>query len=203
MTLNALLAVFLGLLVAVVVVLWAGSYSRIRLLRREVDRLEKIESKVVTLQREHHSLGQLMSDYLGFMRALHNADARREIPDMLLKFMAWLFDPAEAIVLIRRRPAVSDAERERQLIVAASLGTKVRKGTVLRLGVGELSTVAISGATLDAQRGQGGKGGEFSGFVPDLAVPVSIDQENLGVLALMGASRPRVHARQLLSLFAQ
>ncbi|MCP4204626.1 MAG: diguanylate cyclase [bacterium] len=203
MTSSPMLLPAVGLVALVAVVLLVQARSRIRAQNLRLRELERLETKAADLERQHHSLGQLMSDYLAFMRDLHTADALREIPGMLLKFMAWLFDPEEAVVLMRRRPAVSDSDRERQLIVASSLGTKVRRGTVLRLGVGELSMVAIAGATLDADRGQGGEGGELAGFVPDLAVPVSIDNENLGVLALMKARKPRMHSRQLLSLFAQ
>jgi len=203
MNFSSIILPGLGLIALAALILLVQARSKIRAQALRLRQLAALETKVSDLERQHHSLGQLMSDYLSFMRDLHGADALREIPSMLLKFMAWLFDPEEAVVLMRRRPAVSDDDRERQLIVAASIGSKVRKGTVLRLGVGELSTVAIAGATLDSERGQGGKGGEFSGFVPDLAVPVSIDSENLGVLALMKPAKPRMHSRQLLALFAQ
>lgn len=193
----------LGLIAVVALALLVRAQARLRAQGERLRALQQVEARVADLERQHHSLGQLMSDYLAFMRDLHSADALRDIPSMLLKFMAWLFDPEEAIVLMRRRPAVSDFDRERQLIVAATLGTKVRKGTVLRLGVGELSTVAIAGATLDADRGQGGKGGELQGFIPDLAVPMVVGNENFGVLALMRPRKPRMHSRQLLALFAQ
>lgn len=203
MNLTPFLLPAVGLVAFVALLLLLRARSRLREQDQRLRELERVEARAADLERQHHSLGQLMSDYLGFMRDLHGANVLREIPAMLLKFMAWLFDPEEAIVLMRRRPSVADLDREQQLIVAASLGTRVRKGTVLRLGVGELSTVAISGATLDADRGQGGTGGELAGFVPDLAVPVSIDNENLGVLALMRPKKLRTHARQLLALFAQ
>ncbi len=203
MTLDDLFLPVLSLVAAGAVLGLALARRRISALRSELSRLREVEDKASELQRQHQSLGQLISEYLGFMRALHSADGLREIPQMLLKFMAWLFDPEEALVLMHRRAAVTDGEREHQLIVAACIGTKVRKGTILRLGVGELSTVALAGGTLDSERGQGGRGGELEGFVPDLAVPVSIDSQTLGVLTLMKANKPRMHARQLLSLFAQ
>ncbi|MFQ5525784.1 MAG: hypothetical protein ACE5GX_05930, partial [Thermoanaerobaculia bacterium] len=145
MTATTMLLPVLGVVAVVAVALLLQARRRIETQRRKLQELADVEARAAELRRQHHHLGQLMSDYLAFMRDLHGADALREIPAMLLKFMGWLFDPEEAVVLMRRRPAVSDGDRERQLIVAASLGTKVRKGTLLRLGVGELSTVAISG----------------------------------------------------------
>jgi GAF domain-containing protein len=191
----------LSLAVVALGLAYLGARSSVRRLKGLAGRYEKLELRTRDLETQNRFFGRLIEDYLGFMRELYRIQSLRKIPGLLLKFMVWLFEPSEAVVLIRRRPAVADSNREHQLIVAASMGSVVHKGTVIPLSGDSLSRVAATGIALDQADGSDSSG--LPGFTPDLAVPLAIDDDILGVLALMRPRQQRPHARQLLRLFAQ
>jgi diguanylate cyclase (GGDEF)-like protein len=176
-------------------------WSRLRRAERVAAGADGHERRLAELERQHLVTGKLIEGHFGFMRELYRVAGIREIPALLLKYMVWLFEPDEAVVLIRRRPAVADRDREHQLIVAASKGVLVRARTVVDLTNGPLSRVASTGVVLEET--DLARDSEFQGFVPNLAVPLMVDEEILGVLALMAPRRKVPHARQLLQLFAR
>ncbi len=77
MTTDAMLMIGLGVLALVAVVMLVRTRRLLEAQRAEALRLEHIEAKASELERQHHTLGQLINDYLAFMRDLHGADALR------------------------------------------------------------------------------------------------------------------------------
>ena len=74
MNLSPILLPAVGLIALVALMLLVRARSRIREQDRRLQELQRVEAKAADLERQHHSLGQLMSDYLAFMRDLHGAD---------------------------------------------------------------------------------------------------------------------------------
>ena len=162
----------------------------------------RLRARVRELEAERRQLDKLCESALQCVERLHSVRSLRDIPGITLDYLKELFEPAEALVLIRRRPAVAESDRERQLIAAAAIGTQVRKGTVLDLESGPLSLAATHGK-LSAHSAPPGSTTELQGFRPDFAVPMTIDQETIGVLTASGSRQRPFLAIRLLQFVAR
>ncbi|MDH3744486.1 MAG: diguanylate cyclase [Acidobacteriota bacterium] len=160
-----------------------------------------LRDRVKVLEHERLDLDRLCRLTLEYVERLHTVASLREIPAIALEFMVELFAPEEALVLIQRRPAVADSEREQQLIAAAVIGSQVRQGTVMEIGTGPLSRTATRGTILERQPAPEAPV-EFRGFRPDLAVPMRMGSEAIGVLTVSGAKRRPPLATRLLQFIA-
>jgi diguanylate cyclase (GGDEF)-like protein len=148
------------------------------------------------------------SEYLRFLRQIHGPIKTREIPVVLMQFIGSTFDPEAGVILIRRRPALSDPGRESQLVVASAPGTQVKCGGVIELGEGNLGYVAQARRTMDRHEldqtpSAGGDVGAVAGFQPQLAAPLVVGNKTLGVVGISEPRKSRERAKQLLDLIAQ
>ncbi len=182
--------------------------ARVAALERMTEQLRAGGAKRAELEQERRLVRLFLREFPLFMRELHGQKKVRDIPDSMLEFVMRIFEPRGAVVLMRRTPARSDPDKGSQLIAAASVGAAMRQGTVLRPGSGIVHRVLETGRTLDRReferslRGAGG-GGDETSFRADLASPIWIDGESLGVLALSQPTKNRTDSRYVLELIAQ
>ena len=95
------------------------------------------------------TLSWVSRDFLRFMRQIHGPIKTREIPMVLKRFIGSTFEPTSGVILIRRKPALSEPGRENQLVVVSSPGTRVARGSVIEMGEGDLGYVAKTRRAMD------------------------------------------------------
>ncbi len=161
---------------------------------RELDAAERLNEGLDRLDRS-------FAETLRSLERLHGVKKFREIAGIAVEYMVKVFDPEEAVVLIRRRPAVAEEDREQQLIVAASTGRRVSRGTVVTLGRGPLSRVVTGGVAFDRPPPPEASS-ELQGFRPEMAVPMTVDGGHFGVLALARCRQKPLCAMRLLQVVA-
>lgn len=154
------------------------------------------------------ALRWVSDDFLRFLRQIHGPIAVREIPLVLQSFIGSTFDPEAGVILIRRKPAISDPGRENQLVVACALGDRVASGGVIEMGEGDLGYVAQTRRAMDRREldqtpSAGGNAGALAGFRAELAAPLAVGGKTLGVVGITAPRRSRARAKQRLDLIAQ
>ena len=147
-------------------------------------------------------------DYLRYLRLIHSPIKVRDIPRVMKQFIGTTFNPTAGVILLRRKPALSDPGRENQLVVVSAPGTRIARGGVIELGEGDLGYVAQSRRAMDRREldqtpSAGGDAGALTGFNPDLAAPLAVGGKTLGVVGISGIRRSQARARELLDLIAQ
>ncbi len=147
-------------------------------------------------------------DFLRYLRHINSPIKVREIPRVMKKFIGTTFNPTSAVILLRRKPALSEPGRESQLVVASAPGTRIASGSVIELGEGDLGYVAQTRRAMDRREldqtpSAGGDAGALAGFHPDLAAPLSVGGKTLGVVGISGIRQSRERAKELLDLIAQ
>ena len=200
--LIAALAVAAGLAMAL-----AAARSRLRELDDGRSELDALRRKLELAEGQGDVLRWVTDDYLRFLRGIHGPIRVRQIPEVLSNFIASTFEPAASVILIRRKPALSDPGRETQLVVANSTGTRVRTGGVIELGEGDLGYVAQTRRAMDRREldqtpSAGGDAGAIAGFKPDLAAPLAVGGKTLGVVGISAPRRARASAKERLDLLA-
>jgi diguanylate cyclase (GGDEF)-like protein len=185
-----------------------GARGQLRGYQRRQAELETRAQKLEQLAGQSDTLRWITADFLHFTRQIHGPIRVREIPAVLEKFIGKTFDPTAGVILIRRKPALSQPGRENQLVVVSAPGTRIAVGSVIALGEGDLGYVAQSRRAMD--RGEldqtpsaGGDAGALAGFRPDLAVPLAVGGTSLGVVGIAGIRRSRARSGELLDLTAQ
>jgi diguanylate cyclase (GGDEF)-like protein len=130
----------------------------------------------------------------------------------LLKIVSRVLKPRQAVVLLRRHKSESDPGRASRLIVAAASPAdgSVRAGHVVAFGEGAIGLVAQSQRAMDRRdfeahwlHAGGARQGDLPGFDVDLAAPMVMGQETVGVLAVSGAPSNSSEAKDVLRLIAQ
>ena len=166
------------------------------------------QSKLDHLETQAELLRWVTDDFLRYLRQIHGPIKVREIPQVLKKFIGTTFDPAAGVILIRRKPAVSDAKRENQLVVACAPGTQVARGGVIEMGEGDLGYVAQTRRAMDRREldqtpSAGGDAGALAGFHAELAAPLAVGGKTLGVVGITAPRRSQARAKERLDLIAQ
>ncbi len=183
--------------------------TRVAALERMTEELRAGGVKRAELEQERRLVRLFLREFPLFMRELHGKKKVREIPDAMISFVMRIFEPRGAVVLMRRSPARSDPDKGNHLIAAASDGVALPRGTVLRSDSGMLERVFESARTLDRREFEqsvlktAGDRAVQTGFDADLASPIWIDGESLGVLALSQPTKNRSDSRYVLELIAQ
>jgi diguanylate cyclase (GGDEF)-like protein len=207
---NLLLILAVAGIVLSVVLALALATARRRL--RQLDRRPRERPSAPRKGGQPESQSELLrwitSDFLHFTRHIHGPIKVREIPAALEKFIASTFDPAASVIMIRRKPALSDPGRENHLVVASAPGTRIASGSVIAFGEGDLGYVAQTRRAMDRREldqtpSAGGDAGALAGFHPDQAVPMAVGNKTLGVVGISGLRRPQTRAKELLELIAQ
>ncbi len=209
---DLILLVLLG----VCFVLMALARSGAKRARARVDALEQMTRELrsgsarrAELEQDRRLVRLFLRELPLFMRELNGKKRVREIPSVMIDFVSRIFEPRGAVVLLRRTPARSNPEKEHQVIAAAAAGAALRPGTVLRPGCGILDRVLEAGRTFDRREFEKSQlegdeeGDEQTDFRADLASPMWMDGEILGVIALSQPKENRGEAKYLLELIAQ
>ena len=202
--LLVVLVALLGLAVALGVAL---SRARARARRLEQREAERQSAPRQTAQLPiPGDLGQWVTrDFPRFMRQVHAETRVREIPILLRKFLGRTFDPESGVIMIRRRPALSEPDRDNQLVVVSAPGTRIARGDSIRFGEGDLGYVAQSRRAMDRREldqtpSAGGDAGAIAGFHPELAAPLAVGNKTLGVVGISAPRRSPARAKELLEL---
>jgi diguanylate cyclase (GGDEF)-like protein len=179
--------------------------SRVSELEETNQRLRQDNDKRAELEQGRRLVRVFLREFPLFMRDLHGKKLVREIPDSIIGFVERIFEPRGAVVLMRRKSARSDPNKKHQLIAAASTGAGLRPGAVLRPGAGILERAFRAGVTLESRELAAIELSQDArdDFRADLATPMWIDGEMLGVVALAQPTRNVQDAKYLLELIAQ
>jgi diguanylate cyclase (GGDEF)-like protein len=211
----SILPFLLGVLVSFVVV--APVLLRLRAsLGRSRTRCAALETVVESARRghaaaeeDHRSLVQFLKEFPYLARELWRGAAERQLPPILMNLVLKTFDPAQAVVLVRRGTEVS----ETGFVVAAVFpeGGSPRLGTDVSLDRGELGYVAESQLVTsredlasDEARARLQEGPDaLGGFPSALLAPLVFDQQTLGMVVLSRPRRASGDPKAALRLIAQ
>ncbi len=208
---QLLLLVLLAAGAVLCVVLGLALGSARRQLREQEGRQAELEARARKLEQlavPSDVLRWITDDFLRFTRQIHGPVRVREIPEVLKKFIGTTFEPTAGVILIRRKPALSQPERENHMVVVSAPGTRIAIGSVIAFGEGDLGYVAQSRRAMDRREldqtpSADGDAGEMAGFRPDLAAPLAVGGKSLGVVGIAGIRRSRTRSKELLDLIAQ
>jgi diguanylate cyclase (GGDEF)-like protein len=215
---DATLAVLLGLASL-------SLYLRLRLSRArgaglalegETARLQReltLARRQLTLfQAEQAFMSQFLREFPNLTADLHGGVSERRIPRALLSIVMRVLQPRQAVVLLRRHKSESDPDRDSRLTVAAAepADGAWRAGQEVAFGQGPIGLVAESQRAMD-QRDFEARWRDARGARPEclaeldveLAAPMVLGQETVGVLAVSGASHSSSEAKDVLRLIAQ
>jgi diguanylate cyclase (GGDEF)-like protein len=171
--------------------LLARAEARAAVLASEVHMVRRSHEEAEEAQR---SLLQFLKEFPHLARELWGGVVERRLPGILLNLVQKIFDPAQAVVLVRRGTEVSDTG----LVVAAVFpeGGSPRLGTEVPGDCGELGYVAESQLLASREDALGA-------FPSALLAPLVFDQETLGLVVLSRPRRATGDAQAALRLVAQ
>lgn len=182
-------------------------------LRRRVDALEQdlrlAAASFGEQRRLDHEVALVNTYLLEFSVLLQDFIANvelRRIPPLLVSAVQRMFGAEQAVMLVRRNAHLSDPDRGRRLVVAAVANRQrgPRVGTEIDIGEGHLGLAAESQQLLTREQAER-ETGVGSDPLPrfDLAAPLSVAQEVIGVLAYAEPSRNHRRNADLLTMVAQ
>jgi diguanylate cyclase (GGDEF)-like protein len=183
--------------------------GRIRSLERDTGLLRREAQQI---RDEHQFLSRFLQELPHLTRELHSGLSARRIPSVILNIVKRSLEPEQAIVLLRRRRALTDEGRTDQLIVtAADPPTGVKIGTEVTIGQGELGFVAEMQRVMSRQDFDGLtsvnrqqlQAANLPGFDPDLAAPMVFSEDTVGLIAVSRPHQTSSDAKALLRLVAQ
>ncbi len=193
----------LGLLVAagVLLPLFLRSRALAAEMTAEADSLEQelggLKKSKAQLEDDQRFLTQFMKDFPHLARDLFTGLKERQVPASMLHVIQKSFDPAQAVVLVRRGHGEGDLKDRRFVVAAVAPETgAIRLGAEVPLETGEIGFAAESQLVVSRQdlEDENAKSrikpgpSTLTGFTPELLAPLVFDQETLGLVAL---SRPR------------
>ncbi|MDX1502297.1 MAG: sensor domain-containing diguanylate cyclase [Thermoanaerobaculia bacterium] len=205
-------------LTAAVVVLGAVAVVlavRLLALRRRVAELEARGSRGIgptrelqRLQRNQELLTRLLASLPQYAGRLYGEESVRKVPGAMLEIARQLFQAEDGVVLLRRKASSVEPDRDRQLVVAAAVeGSAAEVGSVILIGEGELGVVAARCQVMDRDdldRAAGARPEAGPGrFRADLAAPILLDGEVMGVLAVARPLERRADDKLALRVVAQ
>jgi diguanylate cyclase (GGDEF)-like protein len=173
--------------------------------------LTLVRRQLVLSQADQQFMGQFLREFPFLTAELNGGVSERRIPGALLGIVQRALEPRQAAVLLRRRKSESDPARASRLVVAAaSPGGLLRQGQEIAFGEGAIGLVAECQRAMDQHdfaahwlKTPGGRLPGVSGFEVELAAPMVLGQDTVGVLAVAGASRESSEAKHVLRLIAQ
>jgi diguanylate cyclase (GGDEF)-like protein len=168
--------------------------------------------QLTLFQAEQEFMSQFLREFPHLTADLHGGVSERRIPRALLSIVMRVLQPRQAVVLLRRHKSESDPDRDSRLIVAAAepADGAWRAGQEVAFGEGAIGLVAESQRAMDHRdfeaRWRDARGARPEGpaaFDVELAAPMVLGQETVGVLAVSGASHSSSEAKDVLRLIAQ
>jgi diguanylate cyclase (GGDEF)-like protein len=143
---------------------------------------------------------------------LHSRVSPRLVPRILLSIVMRIFDPKQAVILLRRRRAESEPGREKRFVVVAA----ARPEDGIEPGVEIDASQHWIGLAAEAQRLMSredlrkegwtktshGKG-PMASFAPELVSPMVFEGESLGLIALSEPKHQSTVAKNVLRLVSQ
>ena len=165
---------------------------------------------VIQRDKELQFITKSLVEFPHFVSQLHNQVKPRLVPSLLLKIVMRLFEPRQALVLLRRRKADSDPGREKRLVVAAIAHPEddAKQGMEIDFNDGCFGFVAQA-QLLMSRENLGYEtvtttnrliGKTLSGFDFDLVSPMVFDGETVGIIALAGPQEQSNAAKTVLRL---
>ncbi len=186
-----------------------GEQKRGASLERQMAGLER---QVTQLQADQQFLVRFLREFPHVAHELHNGKVGRKIPNLLLNLVVRILEPAQAVVIVRRRSADGDPERRHKLVVAAAEPQDggVAPGTEITLGEGPIGFAAEIQRVMDRRDfdqqppdvKSALRAGSLPGFDPDFVAPLISEEETMGVLAIQGVKRYSVDPRDVLRVIA-
>ena len=208
----------LGLLVAagVLVPLLLTARSRAAEMTAEADALELelggLKKSKAQLEADQGFLTQFMKDFPHLARDLFTGLKERQVPLSMLHVIQKSFDPAQAVVLVRRGHGEGDL-KDRRFVVAAVVPEAglIHLGAEVPIATGEIGFAAESQLVVSRQDLEEGNAksrikpgpNPLSAFTPELFAPLVFDQETLGLVALSKPRKTSGDVKAALRLIAQ
>ena len=187
--------------------------------RRLSKSLERQTSEIRSLLKKIHRIDEELSFVLDFLRELphltgelNNQMNPRGIPQVLMNVLIRTFQPEQAVILLRRKPTLSQPERGKELIAAAVAAPRPTfdRGMVVTMGEGELGYIAQQHRVLDHTQLEREAAGHrqvrakgLAAFRPDLGCPLTIDERTLGVMALRRPDKQKPYSKDVFRVIAQ
>src|SRR5262245_10808999 len=200
-------------------------YLRLRLARAEQvgaaleDDAARLQTELTLMRRqlalfqaEQQFMGQFLREFPHLAAELTGGVSERRIPGALLSIVQRALQPRQAVVLLRRRRSASDPARGARLVVAAAAPSDgpLRSGHEIAFGEGAIGFVAESQRAMDRHdfdahwlAAPRGRAADAGGFEVELAAPMVLGQDTVGVLAVGGGLRDSPEAKHVLRLIAQ
>jgi diguanylate cyclase (GGDEF)-like protein len=159
--------------------------------------LARLKEGQARLQEDQQSLMQFLKEFPHLARDLFGGLTERQIPQTVLHAVQRSLEPAQALVLVRRRGDQDKNEVPRFVVAAvAPEGSTYRLGTEVPLDSGEIGFAAESQLVVSRQdlssltaKGRMRSGPDaLAGLQCDFIAPLTFDQETLGLILV---SRPR------------
>jgi diguanylate cyclase (GGDEF)-like protein len=206
--------ILLGVVVAclaAIAMLWSrlvAETSRSKLIDTQSMELAELREHLGRLEDEQQFVTQFIHEFPHLTAELQSQRKLRRVPVILLQMIRRTFQPAQALVLIRRRRTLAEPERDRRLVVAAVTpsDSPYKPGMEIAIGEGALGHAAETDEVLDRSElapyiSAGAEG--LAGFPVDLAAAMVQDDRTMGVLALSRPGKSQTRAKAILRLIAQ
>lgn len=186
-------------------------------LENEAARLQReltlVRRQLSLLQTEQQFVSHFIREFPHLTGELQSGVTERRIPGVLLNIVLRILEPRQATVMLRRRRAESDPVRSSRLVVAAVSPAHgmLQAGVEVALGLGPVGLVAESQRAMDLRdfeshrlhTGQDPMASGTPGLEVDMAAPMVVGGETVGVIAVAGAKRTSSDAKDVLRLIAQ
>lgn len=179
-------------------------------LERQVQDLER---QATQLQTDQQFLVRFLREFPLVAHELHSGKVGRKIPTLLLNLVVRILEPAQAVVVLRRRATDNDPARRHKLVVAAVAPNSgaVEPGTEVTLGEGPIGFAAEVQRVMDRRdfdqqppdERNAIRAASLPGFDPDLVAPLVSEEETMGVIAVQGVKRYSVDPRDVVRVIAQ
>jgi diguanylate cyclase (GGDEF)-like protein len=187
-----------------------------RLLEQRAATLEKelaaVRRQAAQAESDQTFLARFVRELPHLAHELHAEAGGRQIPRLLLGAVTRMLEPRRVVVLVRRRPALADPERQLCLAVAAtSPAGFVELGTEIPIGRGEIGYAAETKTLMDRRdfdtqpppTRKRLRDEMLPGFEPDVVAPMVFKEEVVGAITVEGIKRTPTEGKDVLRLLAQ
>ena len=187
--------------------------SRIDSLKNEVAFKRREDQALLAYEKELHFVTRALGELPQLASQLHSQVEPRLVPILLQKIVTRLFDPAQAIILLRRRKAETAPGRDDRLVVAAVAhpSADAKPGIEVDINKGPLGFVAQTQRLMSREDFQN-EGAvtrkklnekTLGGLEFDLICPIIFDDVTVGLIALSAPKYQSDAAKGLLRLASQ
>ena len=175
--------------------------------------LRREERELIQRDKQLQFLTRSLKEFPALTSQLHSQVEPRLVPNLLLKVIMRMFEPDQALILLRRRKAETDPGREKRFVVAAIACPEdtIKRGMEVGFDDEKLGLVVRTQRLMSREdferQGQTTRGRlkdeKLDAFEPDLASPMIFNGETVGVVALSRPNDQSVTAKIILRLVSQ